>query len=156
VRVLLGELRQADVPAEIATDRRERIRKAMEPPRFASAESGRKSYAGGVFHDDRAKLPGLAALLVSQKFLSALHQDPAPSIRRGICKNTKGVLVDGVLPSLVQSQIRVQHIGKPAGGQPGFVILKSIMLTAPAPVHIELTQFDRGFSAPVFIYINRF
>ncbi len=62
VRVLLGELRQAEVPSEIAPDRRERIRKAMEPPRFASAESGRKSYAGGVFHDDRARLPGLAAL----------------------------------------------------------------------------------------------
>ena len=80
VRVLLGDIRQAEFPPGIEPDRAERMRKAMEPPRFASSESGRKSYAGGVFHDEKAVLPGLAALTLDAGLLEA-HGRPAAGQR---------------------------------------------------------------------------
>lgn len=67
VRLLIKGLKPAGIPADVEADRAEKIRKAMSPPRFASAESGRKSYAGGVFHDDAASLPGLAALTLEME-----------------------------------------------------------------------------------------
>ena len=76
VRVLLGELSQADVPADMEAPRVEQIRKAMEPPRFASPESGRKSYAGGLFHDEEARLPGLATLTLDAGILASFSGKP--------------------------------------------------------------------------------
>ncbi|MBR6624769.1 MAG: ComEC/Rec2 family competence protein, partial [Mailhella sp.] len=69
IRVLLGTLRQAEMPLNIEPDRAERMRKAMEPPRFASSESGRKSYAGAVYHGEEDFLPGLAALTLDAGIL---------------------------------------------------------------------------------------
>ncbi|MBR5882712.1 MAG: ComEC/Rec2 family competence protein [Mailhella sp.] len=71
IRVLLGSLRQAEMPLNIESDRAEHMRKAMEPPRFASSESGRKSYAGAVYHGEEDFLPGLAALTLDAGILEA-------------------------------------------------------------------------------------
>lgn len=62
VRVLLGNVGQTGIPSDFGADRAERMGNAMKPPRFAFSESGRKSYAGGAFHDEKAKLPGLVSL----------------------------------------------------------------------------------------------
>lgn len=80
VRLLLGELRQAELPQDLGPASAERMRKAMEPPRFASSESGRKSYAGGVFHSEDARLPGLAALTMDAGILEA-HGRPVAGQR---------------------------------------------------------------------------
>ena len=69
VRVLLAELKPRSFPPELGEDDKEKLRKAMRPPRFASAESGRKSYAGAVFHDEAAALPGLASLTLDAPLL---------------------------------------------------------------------------------------
>ena len=71
VRILLGELRPSELPSDMEASRAERLRKAMEPPRFVSPESGRKSYAGGQFHDEEASLPGLATLTLDAGILEA-------------------------------------------------------------------------------------
>lgn len=67
VRLLLRGLKQADIPSDVSPEHRERMRKAMAAPRFAHAESGKKSYAGGLFHNDRAVLPGLVSLTLDAR-----------------------------------------------------------------------------------------
>jgi len=69
VRVLLSELKPRSLPPELNAEEKEKLRKAMRPPRFASGESGRKSYAGAVFQDEAAALPGLASLTLDAPLL---------------------------------------------------------------------------------------
>ncbi|MBQ4616191.1 MAG: ComEC/Rec2 family competence protein [Mailhella sp.] len=64
IRLLLKELRPVALTSEMGADR-EDIAKSMAPPRHASAENGKKSYAGKIFPSEGAELPGLAALTLS-------------------------------------------------------------------------------------------
>jgi len=67
VRLLLGSVRQAKLPQDLDSEHVEKLRKALKPPRFASSESGVKSYAGGMFFDDAAELPDFVALTLDAR-----------------------------------------------------------------------------------------
>jgi len=67
VRLLLGSVRQAEIPHDLDSEHAGKLRKALRPPRFASSESGVKSYAGGMFFDNAAELPGLVAMTLDAR-----------------------------------------------------------------------------------------
>ena len=77
LRLLLKDLRQADMPEALSAEQAQKIRKGLDVPRYAYAESGKKSYAGGVFQEEKAALPGLAALTLDSRILLQ-HERPLP------------------------------------------------------------------------------
>ena len=77
LRLLVSDLRQADIPTGLNSELDQKLRKALEAPRYAYAESGKKSYAGGMFSDDKAALPGFVALTLDQHFLEH-YERPLP------------------------------------------------------------------------------
>ncbi|WP_458400293.1 ComEC/Rec2 family competence protein [Mailhella sp.] len=75
VRLLLGRVRQAEIPHDLDLEHAGKLGKALRPPRSASSESGVKSYAGGMFFDNAADLPGLVALTLDAR-QTARHGRP--------------------------------------------------------------------------------
>lgn len=77
LRLLLRGLRQAEMPDGLSPEQAQKIHKGLEAPRYAYAESGKKSYAGGLFHDESAVLPGLVALTLDSNLL-VQYERPIP------------------------------------------------------------------------------
>jgi len=77
VRVLLREVRQAREVPESAADEADRIRTRLLAPVRGAISGGVKDYAGALFHDNGAPLPGLVSLTLDARTLETTGR-PVP------------------------------------------------------------------------------